>query len=439
MKRKTLCSFWLLAVIVLLPLAVNGKTVAIGPGDDFEAAANALRPGDHLVLGDGVYTFDERIALTASGKRGKPVVIRAAEGATPILEQATNQNNVIEVVGNEYLVLRGLTVRGGSHGIRLIDADFITIEDCEIYETGDVALSANAKGTYEGLRILRNHIHHTNHTGEGMYLGCNEDKCRIANSLIEGNYVHHTNGPSVTQGDGIEIKKGSYNNIVRNNVIHDTKYPGILLYGTNGNGDPNVVEGNVVWNSGDNTVQIGADARVRNNIILGNVSFQPHQGVMPANIEFVHNTVVNRSHAVEVHRPGGIVTIANNALYSERGSSIKLSGHGMNLVKVSANAGKGLFFGFNGKLVGGRDVSEDFVNGHYNGAPPIDLFPAPGSPLIGAADTRYITGLDFNGMARPGSADIGAYRYFEQSNRSWPIAAGFKTFDPHPVQSTAAP
>ncbi|HKS55747.1 MAG TPA: hypothetical protein VJS12_10700 [Steroidobacteraceae bacterium] len=36
--------------------------------------------------------------------------------------------------------------------------------------------------------------------------GCNSDACRLANSLIEGNYVHHTNGPSVSQGDGIELK-----------------------------------------------------------------------------------------------------------------------------------------------------------------------------------------------------------------------------------------
>ena len=52
-----------------------------------------------------------------------------------------------------------------------MDSDFITIEECEIHDTGDVAISANAGGTYEGLRILRNHIHHTNGTGEGLYLG----------------------------------------------------------------------------------------------------------------------------------------------------------------------------------------------------------------------------------------------------------------------------
>ena len=82
-----------------------------------------------------------------------------------------------------------------------------------------------------------------------MYLGCNNNGCRVANSLIEGNYIHHTNGPTVEQGDGIELKEGSYGNIIRDNVIHDTNYPGIITYSTVGNGPPNVIEGNLIWNS----------------------------------------------------------------------------------------------------------------------------------------------------------------------------------------------
>ena len=42
-----------------------------------------------------------------------------------------------------------------------------------------------------------------------MYLGCNHDFCRVENSLIDGNYIHHTNGPTITQGDGIELKKAA--------------------------------------------------------------------------------------------------------------------------------------------------------------------------------------------------------------------------------------
>ena len=119
------------------------------------------------------------------------------------------------------------------------------------------------------------------------------------------------------QGDGIELKEGSYGNIIRNNVIHDTFFPGVLVYSTVGNGPVNVVEGNVIWNVSDNTVQVAADAILRNNIILGNVSFQSHQSGSPSNIEFVHNTVIRDGVEIQVRNVTGSVLIANNAVYSQ--------------------------------------------------------------------------------------------------------------------------
>ena len=160
-----------------------------------------------------------------SGTAQVPIIIRAKDGEVPIITRPDAKQNTINITNASYVVLKGLEVTNGSHGIRMDHSSFITIEECEIHDTGDVALSANTGAEYEGLQILRNHIHDTNDTGEGMYLGCNNNACQMFDSLIEGNYVHHTNGPTVVQGDGIEIKEGSYNNIVRDNVIHDTNYP----------------------------------------------------------------------------------------------------------------------------------------------------------------------------------------------------------------------
>jgi hypothetical protein len=86
-----------------------------------------------------------------------------------------------------------------------------------------------------------------------MYVGCNNATCVASNHLIEGNYIHHTRATSDGGNDGIEIKVGSYNNTVRNNVIHDTtsgrQYPCIFVYG--GGAGLNVVEGNAMWNCGE--------------------------------------------------------------------------------------------------------------------------------------------------------------------------------------------
>ena len=429
LKSLLLCS---LAAGAATALAVETE---IGPGDDLEVAVAALQPGDVLVLRGGDYVFNENITLRATGTPAAPIVVRAKAGERALLTQATDRQNVIEVRDSAHLILRDLTITGGSHGIRLINSDDLTIENCEIFETGDVALSANSGGTYERLKILRNHIHHTNGTGEGMYLGCNNDGCRIADSLIEGNYVHDTNRPSVAQGDGIEIKEGSYGNIVRDNVIHDTNYPGILTYSTVGNGPPNIIERNVIWNSNDNTMQVAADAIIRNNIILGNVAFQLHQAGTPSNLQFVHNTVINPGAGITIRNVSGPVVIANNAIYSG-GTAINLISGDVGQVRFAGNVGVG---GVSSNVTGfenGNGIGSDFVNASYAGAPPIDVYPSSGSALLGAGDAQYSAQDDFNGLPRSGPVDAGAYGFSTAANPGWAIAEGFK---PQPGQTRPNP
>ena len=429
---------------ITLGAALAGHAVCateIGPADDIEAAVAALVPGDELVLRGGTYEFDENITLSANGTDSQPIVIRAKDGETPVLTQATNQQNVVEVRNSTYLIFRSLTFTGGSHGIRLMNSDYVTIEDCEIYETGDVAISANSGGTYEGLRILRNHIHHTNGTGEGMYLGCNNDACRVANSLIEGNYVHHTNRATVSQGDGIEIKEGSYGNIVRDNVIHDTNYPGILVYSTAGNGSANVIERNVIWNVNDNTVQMAADTVFRNNIVLGNVAMQRHQSGSPTNIEFVHNTVISAGNGLSVRNVVGPVVIANNAIYAQ-GTAIRLVSGDLGQVRLSGNVGAGGLTGASSGYSDGNGIALDMVNANYLGRPPIDPFPASGSAMIGVGDAEYTVADDFNGTPRSGVVDVGAYAFDEAGNPGWAITENFKAANsptrPNPPENLQA-
>jgi hypothetical protein len=414
---------------VLLSLALfgaNASAIDITPSGDLRAAIAALKPGDELVLAGGTYTMGSRFGVTVVGTQQQPITIRAKTGEKPRIHMNTNAQNIIEVQGSRYVTFRGIEFTGGSHGIRLMDSDFVTIESCEVHETGDVAISANSGGTYEGLRILRNHIHHTHGTGEGMYLGCNSNACRIANSLIEGNYIHHTNGADVEQGDGIEIKEGSYGNTVRDNVIHDTNYPGILTYSTVGNGPPNVLEGNVIWNSNDNAIQASADVIMRNNIILGVVALQSHQAGSPGNIEILHNTILNNGPGIEVRNVVGPVLIANNAIYSESSNAIRLISGSLNLVTVAGNVGHGGLSGGSSGYTEGKGIGADFVAAHY-GVPPLDVFPKSGSALIGAASASHATPLDFNGTSRTGTNDVGAYRFSASGNPGWQITAGFKT------------
>lgn len=161
-------------LIVGLALSVGADVIEIGPGDGLQSQVNALQPGDELVLRGGTYTLPSRFSIQLAGSAEFPVTIRAKSGETPVIVYPNAGQNVINVEHSRHVTLLGLEVTGGSHGIRILDSDFITIEGCHIHHTNDVALSANVGGsTYEGLVIRSNHIHDTNNTGEGMYLGCN--------------------------------------------------------------------------------------------------------------------------------------------------------------------------------------------------------------------------------------------------------------------------
>jgi len=421
------------AALLLLPTTALADIVEVSPGDDLGAAMNALQPGDELVMHGGTYELTGRLGVTILGTADAPIVIRAADGEVPHVHRAGEDQNIIDIDDGQFVTFRGIEFSGGSAGIRISGATQLTIEECNVHDTGDVAVRANDGGVmYEGLRILRNEIHHTNATGEGMYLGCNSNGCQVFDSLIEGNYVHHTNQATVEQGDGIELKEGSYNVVIRDNVIHDTNYPCILTYSTVGNGDPNVIERNVMWNCGDHAIQSAADAVIRNNIILGSnsdgIAMQSHQSGAPSNLVVVHNTVLHPSNAaISLRDNTGMVVIANNALYAQSGDA--LFGNNVNsaMVVVAGNVGQGGVNGVDGTIAAG-DLAADFGGGNFTGAPPIDLFPTAGGALVGAGDPAHAAADDFNCLDRPDAApDAGAYGFDAAGNPGWTIQEGFKS------------
>jgi len=249
-------------------------------------------------------------------------------------------------------------------------------------------------------------------------------------SLVEGNYIHDLDDMGVSQGDGIEIKEGSWGNTVRDNVIHDTKYPCILTYSTVGNGGPNIIERNLMWGCGDHAIQTAADAIIRNNIILGAVNDgirnQPHQTGTPSNLVIVHNTVLAPSNsAIRSDGITGSVVVANNALYAQSGAAIRAGGDLADLV-VTGNAGAGSLVGVQSGFDNCGVLATDLVAASYSGALPQDVFPAPGSLLVGAADQAWIVFDDFNETPRDGNADVGAYRHDSDGNPGWSLTAGFK-------------
>lgn len=324
MSIRTILVF---AIIVLVSLCSDSlaDTVSLTPESDWFSvlSGNALRPGDEVVLSAGVYSDARRLALQHRGTAAEPILIRAADDAKVVFQRPNANQNSFNLEGCQHLVIRGIEITGGSAAIRIgPDRDAnqssdVVLEDLHIHNIGGVAVTCNFEGgEFRRMVFRRNHIHHTKGHGEAFYLGANEGKAIISDSVIENNYIHHLNGPNVSQGDGIEIKLGSFGNRIVGNVIHDTKYPGIIVYGTGGR-ERNLIEGNLIWNTGDHGIQAAADAIIRGNWIVQargcGIYSREHQGAIPSRLHIEGNRIFAKNNAAIRIIGGGQANKKGNA------------------------------------------------------------------------------------------------------------------------------
>jgi len=427
------CIAWLVAIFGAAPASACATTIEVGPAGDFRSAMQGLQPGDTLILDGGSYDLSSLFSLTLAGTAAKPIVIRAKSGEHPLVHYIDTSQNIVNIVASTYLTLDGIEFSGGSRGIRFTGGSDITVQNCIVHDTAANAISANDSGySYARFKFAHNEIYNTGATGEGFYLGCNLDDCRIHDSLVANNYIHDLNGPTITQGDGIEIKKGSYANIVQDNVIHGTGYPGITMYDVNGEGGINIIERNLVWNTNDNGIQVTADAIVRNNIVLGAAAsaFASNnvQNGSAANLTIVNNTFLMPSgNGIKLNGVSGSVVVANNAIYAPNGDAIAANGT-LTQLTLSANAGVGSLNGVAAGFNAGGNLATDFFGATLTGAPPQNLLPK-GALLVGTANAALLPGEDFYANARGSQRDIGAYRANAIGNPGWPLQAGFKILD----------
>jgi len=296
MKLLHLC-----LLFVLLVSTAAAERIRVTPDGNWRErlTGHGLKPGDELVLAPGTYSHRAKLELNHVGTAEKPIVIRGEKGA--IIKRPDARQNTLNLAGTQYLTIRDLEITGGSAGIRIHNAGerqakFVTLEGLHIHHIGGVAITCNHAGNrYEGMRFRNNHIHHTSGHGEAFYLGGNEASAIFFNGVVEGNYIHDLNGDKISQGDGIELKQGSYSNLVQRNVIVDTKYPGIIVYGTRGK-PANVIRKNWIIGSGDQGIQAASDAVIEDNFIAFSrhdaIHSKPHQGAIPGRLQIRNNLVV---------------------------------------------------------------------------------------------------------------------------------------------------
>lgn len=356
-------------------------------GDALVKAVEALQPGDRLEIAAGTYSVNRMWDIRVSGTKEAPIWIVAADGAQVIITRPDDKQNVLNVGQGgpvEFVCLRGLEITGGSHGLRLGQCQNTWVDQCHIHHTGQVCLSANSADTSH-LYLTRNHCHDGCGHGEGMYLGANKGQYIMSESVIALNHIHDCGG---LQGDGIEVKQGSWGNLIAGNHIHDTQYPCITVYGTAGK-PVNIIERNLCYRSGDHVMQVQGEAIVRNNVLIAakgsGFASTDHQG-QTVNLQVLHNTIINTGKAFSGGSWNGRegMVLANNILLSRDAEALHFA-NGQGGVRITGNVVSGLGL-------------QDFVSLTWD-AESHDATPTAEAPFEGA-DPEFLLETDFNGAPR---------------------------------------
>lgn len=316
-----------LAAWVSLVLAPGASGREIGPDADLCPEINALSPGGELLLRPGEY-FGPCV-IRQGGTPGAPSVIRAKDPTRrPRIVYGGRSANVLEVRAS-HLVLSGLEIGPTERdvdAIRIFGARDIVVEDCEFIGLGGIAVVANYSDVH-GLIVRRNQIRDSEATA--MYFGCHDGiGCTVSGLVVEANYIRRVRAPDPEIGYGIQIKLNSIG-IVRDNVVLDTKGPGIMVYGSREMLGASVIERNIVSGSLKTAgiVVGGGPAIVRNNVTIdsagpGILLHDYAQRGLLRGVVIVHNTAYGNQGGGIVLGEDGLrgAVILNNAVQARSGT-----------------------------------------------------------------------------------------------------------------------
>ncbi len=292
----------------------------IGPGEDLCRAINDPMSGDEIVLRPGEYRGPCRIRR--SGALDRPLVIRAQDPTRrPHVVYSGDSANVLEIHA-DHVVIQGLAfgpTQKNVDGIRIRSSNDVAVIDCEFVGMGGIAVAAN-QSNLQGVRVSQNRI--TESKATAMYFGCHDGvSCKVTGIVVERNFIDGVDAPDPEIGYGLEVKLNSTATI-RDNVIVNTKGPGIMVYGSQDLTKQSLVERNFLSGSRTSSgIHIGGGpVVVRNNVSTSNfeagIGLQDYgQRGLLRNITVLHNTVAGNREA-GISAPRGKVSesvIANNA------------------------------------------------------------------------------------------------------------------------------
>ncbi|MEK7571842.1 MAG: right-handed parallel beta-helix repeat-containing protein [Patescibacteria group bacterium] len=228
------------------PLSSGGaRTITVATAAQLTAALADAKPGDVITMADG--TYKTKSASVVIGKQNVSAAFRLSQSGTsalPIILQGTRKALIdgdndygLHLFNANYIQLKGFTVFNAKKGIMLDGSNHNILDGVEVRNIRDEGVHFRS---FSSDNVIRNsYVHHTgedkrtgaldNGYGEGIYVGsANSNWATYTGGKIDESNRNYILGNTVsyTAGEGIDIKEGTKDGIIRGNTFDNAGIAG---------------------------------------------------------------------------------------------------------------------------------------------------------------------------------------------------------------------
>lgn len=199
----------------------NVKTIYVTNSIELKLALKTAKPGDEILLKDGLYQGNFVIAASSSGTKEKPIKLTGSRYA--ILDANTIQTGYVLYLQANFWIIKGITLQNGLKGLVTDEASFNIIDNIKVTQVGEEAIHfrkfskhniiKNSEVSYTGLK--------TPDYGEGIYIGtAYSNWSKISNGEPDkcdsNQVINNKIGPFVA-AECIDIKEGTTGGLIKGN------------------------------------------------------------------------------------------------------------------------------------------------------------------------------------------------------------------------------
>ncbi|MFN6518302.1 MAG: right-handed parallel beta-helix repeat-containing protein [Nostoc sp. CreGUA01] len=318
----------------------NNGLATSSPFRTIQKAANLTKPGDTVLIMNGVYTNasskGEVVSITRSGAANAWIRFKAYPGHSPKLRH-NGWHGVLIQNGASYIEVNGLEVIGNNANVTLDYAMSEKSNRSNPLTNGNcISVDGRKKGHPHHIRIVNNKVHNC---GGGGIIVIESDYVTVDNNVVFDNAwygIYAGSGISMLRNWSFDNYQGYKMFVTNNKVYNNRQYVPWINTGT-------ITDGNgiILDSTGpEKNSKLGAykgRTLVKNNLTFHNGGSGIH-AFYSANVDIVNNTAFLNNQSPEL-KLGQIFTqmssnvkILNNILYAFPGKTVNSNSKSKNVV-----------------------------------------------------------------------------------------------------------